>query len=109
MAKITNLAFQKRKKSSEETADWIIRSLDLLSPFDTEFISDHLRSKSKTEIEYRLNDIQFRREAAEFKKIPTFVFEIIFLRDRVVAHKCLMLLTASEVGKLYFISLLLKT
>ena len=102
MAKITNLVFQKKKKSSEETADWIIRSLDLLSPFDTEFISDHLRSKSKTEIEYRLNDIQFRRGAAEFKKIPTFVFEMIFIRDRVVAHKCLMLLTAGEVGNFYF-------
>ena len=104
-----NCVVLQKKKKSEETADWIIRSLDLLSPFDTEFISAHLRSKSQTEIEFRLNDIQFRREAAEFKKIPTFVFEIIFLRDRVVAHKCLMLLTASEVGKFYFISLLLKT
>ena len=92
------MVFQKKKKSDEETDDWIIRSLDLLSPFDADFISDHLRRKTKSEIEYRLNDIQFRREAAEFKKIPTFVFEIIFIRDRVVAHKCLMLLTAAEVS-----------
>ena len=94
------MVFQKKKKSDEETDDWIIRSLDLLSPFDADFISDHLRRKTKSEIEYRLNDIQFRREAAEFKKIPTFVFEIIFIRDRVVAHKCLMLLTAAEVSDL---------
>ena len=92
------MVFQKKKKSDEETDDWIIRSLDLLSPFDADFISDHLGRKTKSEIEYRLNDIQFRREAAEFKKIPTFVFEIIFIRDRVVAHKCLMLLTAAEVS-----------
>ena len=97
-----NHVMLQKKKKSEETADWIIRSLDLLSPFDTEFISDHLRTRSKSEIEYRLNDIQFRREAAEFKKIPTFVFEIMFIRDRVMAHKCLMLLTAGEVGQFYF-------
>jgi len=94
---INSNRLKKKKKYSDVTDDWIIRSLDLLSPFDVDFISDHLRRKTKSEIEYRLNDIQFRKEASEFKKIPTFVFEIIFLRDRVVASKCLMLLTSSEI------------
>ena len=61
-----------------------------------------MRTKTKSEIEYRLNDIEFRKGASEFKKIPTFIFEIIFLRDRIVADKCLMLLTSSEVGKIRF-------
>ena len=55
------------------------------------------RSRTKSEIEYRLNDPRFRQGAAEFKKIPIFIFELIFMRDRVVAHKCLMLLTSKQI------------
>ena len=62
-----------------EVEDWTIRSLDLLSPFDTDFISDHLRSRTKSEIEYRLNDPHFRQGASEFKKTPIFIFKL-FLR-----------------------------
>ena len=80
-----------------EVEDWTIRSLDLLSPFDTDFISDHLRSRTKSEIEYRLNDPHFRQGALEFKKSPIFIFELVFSRDRQVAHKCLMLLTAKQI------------
>ena len=91
---------QRRDKSGySEVEDWTVRSLDLLSPFDTDFITDHLRGRSKSEIEYRLNDPQFRLGATEFKKVPLFIFELIFLRDRVVAHKCLMLLTTKQVTK----------
>ena len=91
---------KKKKKNSSgytEVEDWILRSLDLLSPFDTDFISDHFRAKTRSEIEYRLNDPQFRLEAAEFKKVPIFIFELIFTRDRMLAHKCLMLLTTKEI------------
>ena len=88
---------EKAKQDYSEVEDWTIRSLDLLSPFDTDFISDHLRTRTKSEIEYRLNDPRFRQGAAEFKKIPIFIFELIFMRDRVVAHKCLMLLTSKQI------------
>lgn len=91
---------RKKKKNSSgysEVEDWTLRSLDLLSPFDTDFISDHFRVKTRSEIEYRLNDPQFRLEAAEFKKVPIFIFELIFIRDRMLAHKCLMLLTTKDI------------
>ena len=88
---------EKTKQDYSEVEDWTIRSLDLLSPFDTDFISDHLRSRTKSEIEYRLNDPHFRRGASEFKKVPIFIFELVFSRDRLVAHKCLMLLTSKQI------------
>ena len=93
------MLFQRKKKNpgAAEVEDWILRSLDLLSPFDTDFISQHIRDKTPTEIDYRLNDPQFRVEAAEFKNVPIFLFELVFVRDREEASKCLMLLTNKEV------------
>ena len=41
--KLTIFVVFQKKKSSDVKDDWIIRSLDLLSPFDVDFISDHLR------------------------------------------------------------------
>lgn len=40
--------------------------------------------------------MEFRVGAAEFKKVPTFTFELIFVRDRTVALKSLMLLTGKQ-------------
>ena len=77
--------------------DLMLRSLDLLSPFDTDFIHGHLSTRTKSEIEYRLNDPQFRVGAAEFKNLPIFLFELVFVRDLVESYKCLMLLTAKKV------------
>ena len=96
----TLIPFSQKKKSQDcysQVDDWIIRSLDLLSPFDTDFISQHFRGKTKTEIEYRLNDPHFRQGAKEFKNVPIFIFEMIFIRDRVEAYKCLMMLTTKQV------------
>lgn len=78
--------------------DLMLRSLDLLSPFDTDFIHAHLTSRTKSEIEYRLNDPQFRVGAAEFKSLPIFLFELVFVRDLVDSYKTLMLLTSKKVN-----------
>ena len=78
--------------------DLMLRSLDLLSPFDTDFIHAHLSSRTKSEIDYRLNDPQFRVGAAEFKSLPIFLFELVYVRDLVESYKTLMLLTAKKVN-----------
>lgn len=44
--------------------------------------------------------MEFRVGAAEFKKVPTFTFELIFVRDRTVALKSLMLLTGKQLAPL---------
>ena len=94
---------EKSKKKKKDLSrfskkeDFIIRALDLLSPYDTDFIHNHFAFRTKSEIEYRLNDPHFRLGAADFKKVPSFMFELIFLRNRVVASRSLMLLTQKQV------------
>ena len=41
--------------SFTQLEDWIVRSLDMLSPFDADFINNHMEKRSKAEIDERLN------------------------------------------------------
>ena len=79
-----------------ELEDWVIHSLDLLSPFDADFIHEHMKTRSVQSITDRLNSQEFRKKALDFKKVPLFTFELIFIRDRIVVNKTLMMLTSKE-------------
>jgi len=88
---------QPQARPFSEVEDLVVQSLDMLSPFDAKFISEHMSKRSEQEIEDRLNDEDFRKKALEFKKVQCFTFEIIFIRDRTVVNKTLMFLTSKQI------------
>jgi len=92
-----SLALPVKTKPFTELEDWVVHSLDMLSPFDAQFIHEHMKTKSEQLITDRLNDHEFRKRSSEFKKVPLFTFELIFIRDRIVVSKTLMMLTSKEI------------
>lgn len=92
----TSIAVPQQVKPFTELEDWVVHALDQLSPFDAEFIHEHMKTRSEEAITDRLNSQEFRKKALEFKKVPIFTFELIFIRDRIVVNKTLMMLTSKE-------------
>eukprot|EP00092_Neocalanus_flemingeri_P041086 GFUD01044743.1.p1 GENE.GFUD01044743.1~~GFUD01044743.1.p1 ORF type:complete len:582 (-),score=118.59 GFUD01044743.1:147-1892(-) len=76
--------------------DLLIYALDTLSPFDAKFISDHMVKRDEQSIADRLNDSEYWKKTIAFKKLPIFMFEVIFIRDGNWTSRSLLLLTAKR-------------
>jgi len=76
--------------------DLLIYILDTLSPFDAKFISDHMGRRNETAIADRLNNSNYWKKTISFKKLPIFMFEVIFIRDGNWTSRSLLLLTAKR-------------
>ena len=76
--------------------DLLIYALDTLSPFDAKFISDHMGKRDVKSIADRLNDSEYWKKTISFKKLPIFMFEVIFIRDGNWTSRSLLLLTAKR-------------
>ena len=76
--------------------DLIIYCLDTLCPCDISFISNHISNWNSTSIEKHLNDQDYWKNVSQFKKLPLFIFEIIFIKDGHWVSRSLMLLTTKR-------------
>jgi len=76
--------------------DLLIYALDTLSPFDAKFISDHMAKKDEKSIEERLNHSEYWKNTVSFKKLPMFMFEVIFICDGNWTSRSLLLMTAKR-------------
>ena len=77
--------------------DLILFCLDTLSPCDTKFIFDHCEeAEDESVIDLRLNSQEYWRKVKEFKKLPVFIFEIIFIREGNWISRSLMILTTNR-------------
>ena len=76
--------------------DLVLFCLDTLSPCDINFIRDHHSVVDKSSIEERLNNPDYWSNVGSFKKMPLFLFEIIFIKDGHWISRSLMILTSNK-------------
>ena len=76
--------------------DLILFCLDTLSPCDLTFIANHVRKFDSATIEKRLNSTEYWENVKKFKKIPLFIFEIIFILDGHWVSRSLAVLTSKR-------------
>ena len=76
--------------------DLILFCLDTLCPCDLRFIINHVRKLDPASIEKRLNSTEYWENVKKFKKIPLFIFEIIFILDGNWISRSLAVLTSKR-------------
>ena len=76
--------------------DLILFCLDTLCPCDLTFIANHVSRLDSASIEKRLNSTEYWENVKKFKKIPLFIFEIIFILDGNWVSRSLAVLTSKR-------------
>ena len=76
--------------------DFLLWTLDSLCPFDSRFISEHTAGRDQAAVTARLNHSDYWQQVQQFKKLPLFMFEIIFVRGGDWVSRSLVLLTAKR-------------
>ena len=76
--------------------DLILFCLDTLCPCDLTFITNHVSKFDSATIEKRLNSTEYWENVKKFKKIPLFIFEIIFILDGNWVSRSLAVLTSKR-------------
>ena len=76
--------------------DFLLWTLDSLCPFDSRFISEHTVGRDQAAVTARLNHSDYWQQVRQFKKLPLFTFEIIFVRGGDWVSRSLVLLTAKR-------------
>lgn len=80
--------------------DMALHALDLISPFDINFISSHMPKRTAKDIERRLDDNEFRKKYFLFQKIPSFLFCITFSNNKQLKFRSLMLVSETLISNL---------
>jgi len=86
---------QARLEQFTEDEDLIIHALDTICPFDAKFISDHMLNRDEHQVERRLSDHSFRKLSFTFQKLPSLIFELLFVNGS-ERSSSLMLLTEKQ-------------
>ena len=74
--------------------DLILFCLDTLCPCDLNFIASHVTKWDSATIQKRLNSSEYWENVKKFKKIPLFIFEVIFILDGNWVSRSLVVLTS---------------
>lgn len=88
------------KTAFTDQEDFALHALDLLSPYDINFISSHLARRTDKDIERRLDDNVFRKKYFLFQKIPSFLFGLTFNNNKLLKFRSLVLLSESLISNL---------